>query len=181
MKNLVLALACVLSFSALAATDVGVISTTTDSVVTPSDRSNFMEAGMQYSSMNEGTPFATVALVHEWKNGFALGARGLLPMAFAKQAQSYMGQIMMRFILLNEGDQVFVEPTISQGYFNGVEEGRLFATVGMNVGYTHNIKKLWSVGGMLGVDYSPSRISRDEITNRSTLYNKVAVTGSYYF
>lgn len=102
-------------------------------------------------------------------------------MSFTKQAQAYMGQILARFILLNEGDQIFIEPTITQGYYNGEYQGGMFANLGGGIGYTHNYKKLWSFGAILGAEYSPWRISRDRMIEGSTLYNKVAFTGSYYF
>jgi len=182
MKSLLLFIMSFTSFSAFAATNDGALvmpaPQRTESVT---DQVNFAEFGFQYSSINDGSADAAIGALHEWPNGFALGFRALLPMSFTNQAQAYMGEIVSRFMILNEGDQMYVEPTVGYGYFNSIQGGH-FTTIGAGFGYMHKFTRTLALSGLLGVDYSSSRVSGDTVISGSNvLYNKVMVSGSYYF
>ena len=145
------------------------------------EKSNLTEGGFNYTSLNEGSMFSTVAVIHEFDNGFALGARGFFPMQYTKQSQAYMGQAVARFILLNEIDQMFIEGTLAQGFFNGTKDGVPFVTLGSDYGYMHKFTDKLAAGGSLGLDYSNQRITQDTVTGQRTLYSKISLYGTYYF
>lgn len=142
---------------------------------------NLTEASVQYSSINNGSVFAAVGLMHEWDNGFALGVRGYVPMQYTKQDAAYMAQIAARFLLMNDVNQMYVEGTVTEGFFNDAVGTNSFQMIGADYGFTRKITKEISVGGVLGIDFSPTRIAQDTTASGSTFYNKIAVVGNYYF
>lgn len=183
MKSVVLSLVSIVSLSAFAASNDGalVISTPQAGMIEkPMGMSDFTEFGFQYSSLNDGSPYATVGMIREWDNGFAFGARGMMPMTYSKQAQAYVGQVLARFILLNTVDQMYIEPTLAFAHFNG-DDSANFLMYGASYGYLHKFTKTLAAGGSLGVDYANSRVTRDTVLSQGTLYNKFSVVGSYYF
>lgn len=179
MKSLLLILVCASSF-AFAAQE-GEITMRTPGEQSTLTAQNLTEGGVSYTSLNDGSAYATVALIHEWSSGFGLGVRGFLPMQYTKQDSAYMGQVLARFIILNDANQIFVEPTVTQGFFNTPSQTLAFTNAGFDIGYQRQIRPDISVGGRLGADYSNSRITGGELATASTIYNKIAVTGAYYF
>src|SRR5665213_2080635 len=172
MKAIFFTLLCFVTSAAFAADDVGQITMVAPKAASVStEKTNITEAGFHYTSINDGSAFATVGLIHEFDNGFAIGARGFLPMQYTKQAQAFMGQAIARFILLNEIDQMYVEGTIAQGFFNGTENGQPFATLGADYGYMHKFTDKIALGGSLGMDYSGQRITQDTVSDQRTLYS----------
>jgi hypothetical protein len=180
LKKLICLLACLPAF-AFAAQE-GEITMKSTAPAAPGLSSNLTEAGFAYSSINNGSAFATVAILHEWDNGIALGARGLLPMQYTKQASAYMGQLLARFMVLNDTNQIFIEPTLTQGWFNDTFKTMAFGMFGADFGYQRQINSQFAVGGRIGMDYSRQRITQDTIlSDTDVIYNKIAVTGAYYF
>lgn len=181
MKAILLPLLFLVSMSAFAIQEGQSTMSAPTAATVSTEKANLTEAGFHYSSINDGSAFATVGLIHEFANGFALGMRGFLPMQYTKQSQAYMGQLVSRFILLNENDQMYIEGTMAQGFFNGTYSGMPFVTIGADYGYSHKINNQIALGGSLGIDYSNQRITQDDMTNRRTLYSKFSLNGSYYF
>jgi len=181
MKALFISLLCLASVSAFALEEGQIVMTTPKVQNYNADKSNITEAGLTYSSINDGSAFATVGVIHEWDNGFGLGVRGYLPIGFQHQEQAYLGNVVARFIILNEIDQMFIEGSMGQGFFNGKNEGQPFYTIGAGFGYMHKFTDKLAAGGILGIDYSDKRITDDLLYNDRTLYSKVSVFGSYYF
>jgi hypothetical protein len=181
MKSFLITFLCFITTSVWAA-DVGQITMVAPkaAALVP-EKSNITEAGMNYSSLNDGSLFATIALVHEWDNGFAAGVRGFLPMQYTKQEQAYMGQVLGRFIILNDIDQMYIEGTLAQGFFNGSNDGMPFFTLGTDYGYMHKFTDKLAAGGSLGLDYSDRRITGDTLYNQRTLYSKLSIFGAFYF
>jgi hypothetical protein len=186
MKHLaiyLLASACTLTAAnAFAQIEVGQVSTRASQFTTAETLNNITEAGFQISSINDGSVFASLAVTHEFENGFDLGVRGLLPMEYRKQAQAYMGEVFGRFMMVNDVNQMYIETNLTQGFFNTNYGTVAFGMVGASYGYTRHIGKQFALGALIGVDYSPSQLSHDGVFNHSsTLYNHIGVSGGYYF
>lgn len=147
-----------------------------------STTNNLTEIGMEYSSINNGTPYATVGLIHEFSNGFSLGVRGDLPLQFASQSNSYIGQILGRFMLMNEINQMYLEPVLGEAFFNGVGPATNFAMFGLGYGYNRVLMKDLVVGAHVGVDYASARVVGDNVySGERTFYSRIGLSGSYYF
>ena len=147
-----------------------------------STKNNTMEAGMDVSSINSGTVSAAITYMHEYDMGFALGLRGEMPLEFNNQASVYQVQGVGRFIFVNDINRMFGEATLTQAFFNDVGGTSPFFMVGANVGYTRMITRQISVGGRLGLDLATARLSHNDIDrSATTLYNKLAVEGAYFF
>jgi hypothetical protein len=175
-----LALGCGGAFAA--PTTEGQITMSQGAATAPaSDGYNYGEVTMQYSSINNGSAFATVGGLHEFDNGFAVGARGYLPLQYV-QAQAYMLQAVGRFFLMNNENHLYVDGTLTYGFFNNrTSDTASFQMLGTEIGFSHNLDKQFSVGGEIGVDFSPYRIAQDTVSTARTFYNKIAVTGKYTF
>ena len=146
------------------------------------DRQNLTEAGFQYSSLNNGTPFGTAGLFHEFNNGFTAGLRGYVPLQYSKVAQAYLGELVARFMLVNETNQMYLEGTFTQGFFNDQLGTMPFLMGGANYGYMRRINSDFKLGASIGVDYANARITQDSFSTGSPIiYNKIALSGSYYF
>jgi hypothetical protein len=188
MKSFALVLVTLFAGAAFAA-DTGQITMQAPKTQTlMEDKANITEAGFHYSSINDGSAYATVGVVHEFDNGFALGVRAFLPVEFNNQAQAYIGEAMGRFILYNEVDlamnsldQMYIEGTLAQGFFNGEGDGHPFVLMGADYGYMHHFTDKFAAGGNLGLDYSGQRITHGDYSNDRTLYSKLTLLGSYTF
>lgn len=181
MKSFSLALIAFFASSAFAA-DVGQITMSqpqTESLTL--ENSNVTEAGLRFSSVNDGSVYATVGVIHEFENGFGLGVRGYMPVEFKNQSQAYMGEIVSRFMLLNAEDQMYIDGSLTGAFFNGKGNGEGFALIGAEWGYKHQFTPQIAAGGNIGVDYSDRRVSDNTISNDSTLYSKASVFGAFYF
>ena len=142
---------------------------------------NTTEAGMTYSSMNNGTAFINIGVVHEFTNGFALGVRGGLPMQYSRDNQLYSGEILGRFMLLNETNRMYIEPTITQFLFNDNTGTNPFMAIGSNFAFVRQINKDMSVGGLLGANYASTRVVRGVWQDTEAINSQFGVTGSYAF
>lgn len=181
MRILIYVIAGFMAFAALAE-DVGTVSSRVSSSDVVSSTNNFTELGMEYSSINNGTPYASIGLIHDFANGFSVGARGDMPLRFNSQSNSYLLQILGRFMMMNTVNQMYLEPTLTEAVFNGNNGAINFLMTGLNFGYNRVIAKDLIVGAHIGVDYASDRISQDQIfASERTLYSKLGVAGSYYF
>jgi hypothetical protein len=143
---------------------------------------NSTEAGFQYSSINNGSAFAHIAIIHEFKNGFSIGARGLMPMNYTSDSQIYQGQAFGRFIILNEITQMHIEPSITQVIVSDDAGTHPIPMFGAAYGISRIIKNNLAVGGQIGVDFAGDRIAHNEIrSGTSTIYNRLSVNGTYAF
>lgn len=182
MKLLAVSLLGLISSVAFAQIEVSQLSTNAHQVTQIMEHNNVTEAGFQMSSINNGSAFASLSVAHEFDNGFDLGIRGLLPMEYSKQAQAYMGQIYGRFMLVNDINQMYIEINGTQGFFNAPEGTDAFNMIGAGYSYTRHLTAQFAASALIGVDYSGTRLSHDEVISSSpTFYNHIGVSGSYFF
>lgn len=174
-----MAFVCLLSVVSVNAFAQSEISASAKDMALVSSKNKTLEMGLDISSINNGTPFATVAYVHEFQSGFAVGGRGYMPLEFSNQKTAYLMQVLGRFMLINDINRAFVEAKLTQGFFN--EEPSLFAMIGGDFGYTRMITRDISVGLRLGADLSTSRISNNRIELSRTIFNHIGIDASYYF
>ena len=95
-----------------------------------------------------------------------------------------MGELVARFMLINDTNQMYVEGTATQGFFNDQYQygTTAFVMAGANYGYMRRINSDIKIGASIGIDYSTARISQDQlVTGAGIIYNKIALSGSYYF
>lgn len=182
MKHLLLATLTLISGLAHA-TQEGQITMSAPAAQTSSGmKMNLTEVGLTYSSISNGMSFASVGVIHEYENGFSLGARGLMPLQFTDNSQIYMGQVVGRFMILNEANQIYVDTTLGLAYANQKDEGASFGVGGLAVGYLHQIQRDLKVGASLGADYSYRRIEDGTVvTTGGTLNNRLGINGTYAF
>jgi hypothetical protein len=176
-----------ISFSALAM-DASQVQSTTPQVVTTiipaeqiSPRNELVEAGFMVSSINSGSSFVTATIGHEFSEWFTLGLRGLVPLAFDEKAQVYEVQANARINLLNDENVIYGEGQLTQGFFNGDYDTEPFGMIGVSAGYARKLPEGFSVGVSYGIDYSSSRVRDSRIYELNSIYNKLALTGGYYF
>lgn len=188
MKRLFSILLCTFATTAFAAETSTTSTANTTSLKTDvidiveAKATNLTDLSFQYSSLNDGTAFAGVGLMHEWMSGVALGVRGYLPLQYTRNLQMYMGEIALRLMIQNDLTQMYFEPTLTQGFFNDNSGQSSFGMAGLGYGFSRQINKQFSVGALLGVEYSGARIRNDQVTyGTPTFYNKIALTGGYYF
>lgn len=182
MKNLIASLICALTIPAFAS-ELTTTGMTVASATPASTSSALTDLSLMYSSLVKGTSYAGVGLMKEWDSGIGLGVRGYMPLTFDKDTQIYMGQVLMRVLFLNETNQMYFEPTYTQGFYNRASSSvRLFGMFGLTYGFNHQFTKNLMMGASLGVDYSTARATEQTLaTSSSTFYNKVSVVGGYYF
>lgn len=165
------------SFRSASTSSTSILSTAPDY-----SKNDFTEAGFTTSSINGGSTFATVSLGHEFENGFTLGARGLMPMNFARESQIYLGQVFGRFPFLNAQNILYIEPRITQGFFSAEGGGtNYFAMFGATYGYIRRFKGDFALGINIGADYAPSRPARNQFVSSSAILSQLGLTGGYYF
>lgn len=181
MRSLILVLIGGFASLAMAAEESRIsVHPPTSAMVSTTD--NFTEIGAEYNSINDGTPFATLGLIHEFANGFSLGVRGDLPLRFKSQGEAYLGQVLGRFMLMNEINQMYLEPTITEAFFNGIGGAVNFAMFGASYGYNRVIAKDLLVGAHIGMEYSSARVSQGQVfAGEGTLYSIIGLSSSYYF
>jgi hypothetical protein len=101
---------------------------------------------------------------------------------YSKIAQAYLGELVARFMLVNEVNQMYLEGTATQGFFNDQQGTMPFLMAGANYGYMRRINSDFKLGASIGVDYANARITQDSFSTSSPIiYNKIALSGSYYF
>ncbi len=183
MKIVIFAAITLLSLTALAESTLnsGTVSLSASEMALISPKSNTAEAGLETSSINNGTTFATIAMVHEFVGGYSLGVRGFVPMDFHGQSNAYMVQILARFMFMNDVNQLYAEPRLTQGFFNDTKDTIPFVMLGANMGYNRMLTKEISVGGHLGVDFASVRIAGNRTESGRLFYNNIGVGGNYYF
>ena len=180
MKSLLLM--TLASISAFTFAQSNAVSLNAKDLALVSSKSNTMEAGMAVSSINNGTVFATISYMHEYQEGYALGVRGNLPLEFSKQSNTYAVQGVGRFMFVNDVNRMYLEANLTQGFFNDIRGTKPFWMIGGDYGYARMITRQLSVGGRIGLDFATARLSRNEINRgASTLYNTIALEGSYFF
>ncbi len=181
MIRFVLPLILILGFqvSAQETTNANIIKTETPAYsIAPKTMAT--EFGIMSSSINSGTRFANVGIMRQWQNGFELGVRGLMPVDFERETQTYMGQLFMRFDFVNAVNVMFLETSLFQGFFSDFGT-TAFAGFGATYGYRRELMNDFTAGVNIGVDWSTSRISRDNISDVSALYSRLGVVGGYNF
>jgi hypothetical protein len=180
MKSVLLTLLAVGSINALAQTNA--VTLPAKDLALVSTKNNTMEGGMEVSSLNNGTVSAAISYIHEYDMGFALGIRGEMPLEFNNQSNTYQIQGLGRFLFVNDVNRLFAEGNLTQAFFNDVAGTTPFFMIGGNVGYSRMITRQISVGGRLGLDLATARLSHNDIDRSSTtIYNKLAVEGAYFF
>lgn len=182
MRHLVFA--ALLSLSVIAsATQEGQITMAAPAAVSSSDmKMSFSEVGFTYSSINNGMSFASVGMLRENLSGFAWGARGMMPLEFTENSQIYMGQLVGRFIILNEAQQIYIDTTGGLAYLNQPSGGIGFGVFGLAVGYLHQVQKDLRVGASLGADFSNQRIVGGvAFSTDGTLNNRIGINGTFSF
>ncbi len=183
MKTCIAFMFSVLALPAFAAvTDTGSSGMMVSQAQPVRNAQNLTDFSLAYSSILKGSSYAGVGLMKEWDNGYALGVRGFMPLTFDKDTNVYMGQIALRMMLLNESNQIYVEPEYTQGFYNHVGQNTgYFNMFGAVVGFNHPFNKNFTLGASLGVDYALQTVTEQRLTDTHTFYNKISVVGGYYF
>jgi hypothetical protein len=184
MRSLILICVSLFSLSSLAleTQSAGQITSTLIPDVQIQPRQNLVEGGFTMSSINDGSMFLNACIAREFASWFTVGLRGLVPFAFDEDAQIYGVQLAPRINVLNDDNVVYGEGQLTQGFFNDAFDTTPFIMMGVSAGYAHKFVNGLTIGVSYGIDYSQSRI-RDGVLFESTdsLYNKLAMTGGYYF
>jgi hypothetical protein len=171
MRSLILICVSLFSLSSLAleTQSAGQITSTLIPDVQIQPRQNLVEGGF-------------TCIAREFASWFTVGLRGLVPFAFDEDAQIYGVQLAPRINVLNDDNVVYGEGQLTQGFFNDAFDTTPFIMMGVSAGYAHKFVNGLTIGVSYGIDYSQSRI-RDGVLFESTdsLYNKLAMTGGYYF
>lgn len=150
-------------------------------------KNNTTEFGFQLSSINTGTRFANIAVTHDFQSGLTIGGRGLMPVDYASESQTYIGQVFTRFPLMNNENILYIETALSAGVFSNAEtpeissDNTTFMMLGASYGYTRRFGREFSAGIALGVDWTGSRMIHDQVVSRSTIVNHATINGGYYF
>lgn len=194
MKTLLTTCALLLSFSVGAAeptsldssissmpSNEGQITMKTESAKVDLTKYNSSEAGIGYSSIDNGTAFIQMALVHEFQNGFALGGRANLPMQYSRNQQIYSGQLLARFMIMNNVNKMYIEPALTQALLNGDYGNHTFLALGASYGFMREIKRDMILGARVGIDGSGTRVANGTFRESQTFYNSIALMGSYGF
>lgn len=147
-----------------------------------SPRNNVVEAGFQISSINSGSTFLTASVYREFAQWFSLGLRGMVPVEFDSEEQVYGVSLAPRFNILNNENIIYGEGQLTQGFFNDTFDTTPFVLMGVSAGYAHKFVNGLTIGVSYGIDYSQSRIRYGALySNTDSLYNKLCMTGGYYF
>lgn len=181
----------ILTFNAYAqetmSTDTQMLSTATSTTVAPEELTetqtynNATEFGVMVSSINSGSQFTSLGLLHKFAGDWEIGVRGLLPMNLEREAQVYQGHAFLRYDFINQKNVLFLEGSIYQGLYSRLGN-ELFAGFGGTYGFRRNFTRELNAGINLGADYSSSRISRDTIASSvGAFYTRMTVSGGYNF
>lgn len=144
------------------------------------DLRNRTEVGYMVSSLNSGSNFANISILREIADQMELGLRGLVPIDFDRETQVYMGQIFLRYNLVNAENVFYLEGSIFQGMLTDLNSS-LFAGFGGTYGYRRSFTPELSAGVNIGVDYSSSRITDNRFESQWTLISRLGLVGAYNF
>lgn len=143
---------------------------------------NSTEFSLLGTSFNSGSMMSAIAAIHEFDNGYALGARGLLPLTTGGEAQVYMAQLFSRVYLTNDENITYFEVSLGEVFFNQPSGTDYTASIGLEYGYKRQITNQFSAGASMGVEYAGARMANDNFYNNTGyLYNKLGLNASYYY
>ena len=141
-----------------------------------------MESSVSFSTINESSRFMSVAIVADFLPWFSIGVEGDLPTDFEKQEQFYMARLLSRVYLLKNNNEVYIQPSVSQGFFNSVGDSGRFESLGLLFGYMRTLTNDWEFGGKLGTQLVNTKFENGNISARENVFNsRFSVVGAYRF
>ena len=124
----------------------------------------------------------SIALVADVASWLSLGVEGDLPVDFERQEQFYMARALSRIHLLKSANSIYLQGSVSQGFFNGATNTDTFAALGAMFGYMRTFSNDWELGGRLGLQAVNARFANGAVTDGgNTVNNRLSVVGAYRF